>query len=174
MTTTYDQSSAAAERSMLLHYLQAQREHVLGIVDGLDEEALRRPVLPSGWSAVGLVNHLSMDVERLWFRAVVAGDTQAVEAVVSSTADGWQVDDAIPAADILATYRREIELADAVLAGASLEAEPAWWPEDAFGDWRLENVRDVLLHVIVETASHAGHLDAARELLDGRQWLVLP
>jgi uncharacterized damage-inducible protein DinB len=169
MSTTDD-----AERSMLLRYLDTQRQHVLGILDGLDDEALRRPVLPSGWSPVGLVNHLSLDVERLWFRAVVAGDAEAVDEVRSSTSDGWQVDNAIPAADIVATYRREIELADAILVGASLEAEPSWWPEDDFGDWRLQNVRDVLLHAITETACHAGHLDAARELLDGRLWLVLP
>jgi hypothetical protein len=42
-----------------------------------------------------------------------------------------------------------------------------------FGDWRLDNLGDVLMHVIGETATHAGHLDAARELIDGRQWLVL-
>lgn len=169
MSTTND-----AERSMLLQYLQAQRRHVLGILDGLDEAALRRSVLPSGWSAVELVNHLSLDVERFWFRAVVAGEAEAVEGVLSSTEDGWHVDVAIPAAEILATYRREIELADAVLADASVEATPAWWSDELFGDWHVENVREVLLHVIAETACHAGHLDAARELLDGRQWIVLP
>lgn len=168
MGTTTD-----AERSMLLQYLQGQRSHVLGILEGLDEQALRRAVLPSGWSPVGLVNHLSVDVERFWFRAVVAGEAEVVDGVLSSTADGWQVDDAIPAAEVLATYRREIELADAILADASVEAKPAWWSEDLFGGWLVENVREVLLHVIAETACHAGHLDAARELLDGRLWLVL-
>jgi len=48
----------------------------------------------------------------------------------------------------------------------------AWWP-DFFGDWRLNNHRDILFHVMTETACHAGHLDAVRELIDGRQWLVL-
>ncbi len=43
---------------------------------------------------------------------------------------------------------------------------------DAEGEWRLHDVRDVLLHVITETACHAGHLDAVRELIDGQQWLV--
>ena len=109
-------STTDAERSMLLDYLQAQRRHVLGILEGLDEEALRRPALPSGWTPVGLVNHLSVDVERFWFRAVVAGEAEAVEGVLSATSDGWQVDDAIPAAEVLATYRREIELADAIVA----------------------------------------------------------
>ena len=161
------------ERSALLHYLQQQRGHVLGILEGLDDEAMHRPVLPSGWSPIGLVNHLSVDVERFWFRAVVAGDAEAVEGVLSSTADGWHVDDDVPAAEVLATYRREIELADAILAATSVEAKPAWWSDDLFGDWHLDNVREVLLHVIAETACHAGHLDAARELIDGRQWIVL-
>ena len=42
-------------------------------------------------------------------------------------------------------------------------AAPASWPS-FFGSWRLENMRAVILHVITETACHAGHLDAAREL----------
>ena len=40
------------------------------------------------------------------------------------------------------------------------------------GGWRLETVREVVLPVLTETAVHAGHLDAARELVDGRTWLV--
>ena len=58
------------------------------------------------------------------------------------------------------------------MAGLALDAGPAWWP-DIFGDWRLDDLEQVLLHVVTETACHAGHLDAARELLDGRRWLVL-
>jgi Protein of unknown function (DUF664) len=54
-----------------------------------------------------------------------------------------------------------------------LDNAPAWWPEDLFGSWRLNDLREILLHVIAETATHAGHLDAARELIDGRQWIVL-
>jgi hypothetical protein len=38
---------------------------------------------------------------------------------------------------------------------------------------RLDDLREILLHVIAETACHAGHLDTARELIDGRQWMVL-
>jgi hypothetical protein len=49
---------------------------------------------------------------------------------------------------------------------------PAWWPDEWFGSWRLHSIREILLHVIAETACHAGHLDAARELVDGRTWLT--
>ncbi len=49
---------------------------------------------------------------------------------------------------------------------------PAWWP-DFFSDFPARPLRRTILHVITETACHAGHLDAARELTDGTQWLVL-
>jgi hypothetical protein len=71
---------------------------------------------------------------------------------------------------VLDLYRRENAASDAVLAGLSLDAPPARWPE-YFEDWRLQDVREVILYVIAETATHAGHLDAARELLDGRTWM---
>ncbi len=37
----------------------------------------------------------------------------------------------------------------------------------------LTTARGILFHVIGETACHAGHLDAAREIIDGHQWIVL-
>jgi len=42
-----------------------------------------------------------------------------------------------------------------------------------FGDWRIENVREIVLHVLTETACHTGHLDVVRALIDGRLRLVL-
>jgi hypothetical protein len=74
---------------------------------------------------------------------------------------------------VLELYRREVQLADAIIAGTSLEAAPAWWPDFFAPGFRLDTLRQVLLHVIAETACHAGHLDAARELTDGRTWRVL-
>lgn len=150
-------------------YLTAQRRHVLGILEGLDDEALRRPVLPSGWSALGMVQHLALDDERFWFQAVMAGD----EAVIASLdGDGWNVPPDVPAERVLDRYRTEITRSDELVVSLPADAKPAWWP-DFFGEFRLDDLTDVLLHVIVETATHAGHLDAARELLDGRQWMVL-
>ena len=72
-------SRPTPEVEALLACLDSQREHVLGILDGLDEASLRRPVLPSGWSCLGLVQHLAVDVERFWFRGVVAGEPAVTE-----------------------------------------------------------------------------------------------
>lgn len=160
------------EVELLLDHLAAQRRHVLGILEGLDDEAMRRPVLPSGWSPVGLVQHLALDDERFWFQAVVGGDPDAIASVTGAPDDAWQVSDDVPVAAVLERYRAEAARTDEIVRGTSLETAPAWWP-DFFGGFRLHTVREVLLHVLTETATHAGHLDAARELIDGRTWLVL-
>jgi uncharacterized damage-inducible protein DinB len=156
----------------LVASLNSQRDHIFEALHGLGVDDLRREVLPSRWTCLGLVNHLSLDVERLWFQAVFAGDQSAVDDVLGSTGNAWDVGIGHSAEGVLQGYRRNIERADAILASHSLDAAPAWWPE-FFGTWRLNTVRDIVLHVITETATHAGHLDAARELIDGTQHLVL-
>ena len=165
------QSQAVDERALLLSYLNAQRNHVLGILEGLSEESLRRPVLPSGWTPAGLVQHLAFDVERFWFRAVIAGERTVIDELAGA-GDAWQVASGVRAEDIFDVYRQEIDRANAVITAAPLDTAPTWWP-DFFGDWWLHTLREVILHVITETACHAGHLDVVRELIDGRRWLVL-
>jgi hypothetical protein len=160
------------ESTVLADYLDGQRQHILGCLDGLSDADLHRGVLPSGWSCLGLVRHLALDVEQFWFRAVVAGEQDVIDSVTTRPDDAWHVGVDVPPADVVDLYRRETKLANTVLARASLDAAPAWWP-DFFGDFRLDTVREVTLHVLAETACHAGHLDAARELIDGRQWMVL-
>jgi hypothetical protein len=157
------------ERDALLASLTAQREHVLDAVQGLTEAELRRPVLPSGWTCLGLVQHLTLDVERFWFRAVVAGE----HVELASDDAGWQVKHTTAASDVLDAYREEIRLSDEILAQTPLNAAPVWWPVEVFADLPERDLRATVLHVLTETACHAGHLDAARELIDGRQHLVL-
>ncbi len=165
-------SGPSAEQQVLLRALDRQREHVLAAVDGLGTDDLRRQVLPSGWSCIGLVNHLSLDVERFWFQAVIDGDQIAIDEVLASPDNAWNVSDEEPVEEVLHRYRANIDRADGIIAGRSLAAAPAWWP-DFFGSWRLDSLREIVLHVVTETATHAGHLDAARELIDGKLHLVL-
>jgi uncharacterized damage-inducible protein DinB len=157
------------ETAVLLSTLRAQRAHVLGALDGLPDEALRRPVLASGWTCLGLVRHLALDVERFWFRAVVAGE----QVDLPKGNEGWQVAADEPADAVLELYRRECALSDDVIERTPLDAGPSWWPDELFGDLPRRDLRRTVLHVVTETATHAGHLDAVRELIDGRTWLVL-
>jgi len=166
-------ATAEAETALLMSYLTGQRRHVLGILDGLDEEQLRQTVLPSQWSCLGLVQHLAVDVERFWFRAVMAGEQAAIDSFPANSDNAWILDPEASTDSVLDLYRNEIDRANAVIAAIPLDDGPQWWPADLFGDWRIDSLREVILHVIAETACHAGHLDAARELIDGRLWLVL-
>lgn len=161
------------EVQMLSDSLNAQRDHVLGILENLTDEQLRRAVLPSGWGCLELVHHLALDIEHYWFRCIIGGESlDFFPAHESNEPGAWRVGPEQAAGDILDLYREEIKKADNIIASTGLEAPPrqqdAWW-----GDWSVPNTRFILLHVIAETACHAGHLDAAREILDGRQWLVL-
>lgn len=165
-------TSLTPDLQVLLDSLGAQRRHVLGILEGLDEDALRRPVLPSGWSCLGLVQHLALDDERFWFQGVVAGDRAVIDQVMTAPEDAWTVGPDVPAAQVLDLYRQHIDRSNTIIQATPPDAAPAWWP-DFFGNFRLDNLREVVVHVLTETAVHAGHLDATRELIDGRTWLVL-
>ena len=163
---------ATAEKELLQRRLAGQREHVLGIVDGLSDEQLRRPVLPSGWHCLGLLQHLALSDEHYWFRCVVGGEPP--DYFPSEPNGDWFVDPGPPASDVLEQYRDEISRADTIIAATDLEAPPAY-TDPQWAQWGMSfpNLRTIMLHVLVETSVHAGHLDAVRELIDGRQWIVL-
>jgi Protein of unknown function (DUF664) len=167
--TAVNATDPDATKEALQICLRIQREHVLGCLEGLDDAMLRRPTLPTNWTCVGMVQHLAFDVERFWFRETVAGES--INDAGDSTS-AWIIGSGTPPEKVLALYRDEIERANAIIGETPLEAAPKYWAEH-FGSWRLPDLRAILLHVIAETACHAGHLDAARELLDGKNWIVL-
>ncbi len=83
------------------------------------------------------------------FRPSIAGDQAAIAEVLGSSADAWRVSADETAKAVLETYRRNIELADAALTSRSLDMALSWWREDFFGSWRIDTVREVVLHVII-------------------------
>lgn len=165
-------SSGTREKVLLKAHLDSQRRHVLGAIEGLSDEQLRRPVLPSGWHCLGMLKHLALSDEHYWFRCVVAGEP--LDFFPEGPNADWQVGADESADDIVALYRDEIARSDAVLATAHPD-DPPQQPDAEWASWGLDfpDVRSILLHVITETAVHAGHLDAVLELIDGRQWVVL-
>jgi uncharacterized damage-inducible protein DinB len=156
------------DKALLLAYLNSARDHVVAALDGVSDADLRRPIVPSGWSMLGLVQHLALDVERFWFRAVMAGQ----DVTLCTGSQAWQVDSDILSASVIEAYRTECALADEVIQRTGLEAPAAVWRAQ-WGSLEVESLLDVIIHVIKETATHAGHLDVARELIDGHQHLVV-
>jgi hypothetical protein len=129
-------------------------------------------VAPVG-RAVGLVEHLG-DAGRHWFQRVVAGSD--AEQPWDEGRPPYDPDAAFvcdrPSAEVIGYYRDQCVRSDAVLAVTPLSAPPGGRHGDPEMDEPL-SMRWVVLHMIEETASHSGHLDIARELLDGRTNLGL-
>jgi uncharacterized damage-inducible protein DinB len=169
MTSNGDEG---AERQALLEFLAAQRNAVLAIVAELDEDAWHRPVVPSGWTPAGLVEHLG-GAEWHWFQGVVSGkhpdpppegaDQPAYDPTAAFICDE-------PSAEVISFYRDQCASSDAVLAATPLSARPRG-RHGVPGEDEPPDVRWIVLHMIEETARHAGHLDIARELIDGRTGL---
>ena len=141
------------ERTSLLHFLAAQRESALAVVEGLSEADARRSVVPSGWTPLSMVNHLA-GVERHWFAFVLGGHPSPAPGRAPGTLSA-----------AVTAYRAETERSDRLLADFGLDDPPRHVPTELPG--QIHTVRDVVLHVIEEVARHNGHLDLARELLDG-------
>jgi|HubBroStandDraft_5_1064220.scaffolds.fasta_scaffold743792_1 hypothetical protein len=161
------------ERAELLTCLQYQRDSVLSIVTGLDEAGWHKPVVPSGWTVAGFVEHLG-GAERHWFQHVLTGvrpDMPWDEGLPPYDGESAFTCDR-PSDGIIAYYREVCAVSDANLAQVPMSAAPA----GRHGDPEAEepaSVRAIVLHMIEETASHSGHLEIARELLDGRTNLGL-
>ena len=156
------------ETKLLKGFLDEQRHHVVGILEGLTEEQLTRPVLPSGWHCLGMVKHLALSDEHYWIRQVVNGEPD--DFFPPGPNAEWQLAPGETAADVFALYRDEIAHSDTIIEQTPLDQPPRQPPQ---GGQHVPDLRTIMLWVIRETACHAGHLDAVRELIDGRQWIVL-
>ncbi|WP_323095840.1 DinB family protein [Intrasporangium sp. YIM S08009] len=167
MTRFPEPASTLDLRGLLLDYLDFYRDVVIGRVEGLDADMLQDSVVPSEWTAAGLLNHLA-NVERRWmawgFEAEDLPDPWR-DASASERDAGW-VSPAVGVQELATRVRR---------AGADTRriAEAHELTDRAAVGGRFTDVESapqlqwVLLHLIQEYARHAGHLDIWRELHDG-------
>jgi hypothetical protein len=147
------------ERPMLDGFLDWNRAVVEGKVAGLTREQATRVTTPSGVTLLGLVRHLAW-AEDLWFADRFFGESQVAIDIEESFVLG--PDDTVDS--VLAAYRAACERSRSLAAGAALDALSVS-DHPVYGRVTL---RWVLLHLIEETARHAGHLDILREQTDGR------
>ncbi|MDJ0335306.1 DUF664 domain-containing protein [Salinibacterium sp. G-O1] len=154
---------------LLLAQLSSEREHVLQVVDGLTEAEMSQSLVPSGWTITSLLNHLAFDDEMFWISAVLSGDSEAIAALH----DGW-ASRPMTGAEAVEIYRRQIRRSNRILAEVDLDDPPRWWPPASeFAAPPMRAGREVVFRVLLETSTHAGHLDIVRELIDGHQHLVV-
>jgi uncharacterized damage-inducible protein DinB len=159
-------TNPANERTTLLQYLRRYRLTMEMKCADLDAAQLaRRSVPPSTMSLLGLIRHMA-DVERNWFRRVMA-QTDAPPLYWSedvpdadwlgALAEPTVVDDAWRA------WRDEVGFAEQFVADS-----PDLGITGINGDGTSVALRSVLVHMIEEYARHCGHADLLRERIDGR------
>ncbi|MFH8768192.1 DinB family protein [Streptomyces sp. NPDC017958] len=158
--TTSAAGYTAGEKDILHASLDRHRDAVLWKLAGLDDEQLRRPMTPTGTTLLGLVKHLASveygwlvetfgrEVEPLWFDPYKDEDMSAAPGETTE--------------QIVAFYGRARAAADRTITELPLDAtgRPAWRDVSVSLRWTL-------VHMIEETARHAGHMDILRELIDG-------
>ncbi|MGI5206296.1 DinB family protein [Spirillospora sp. CA-108201] len=151
-------------RELLLGYVEWYREALMRKLSGLSDDQLREPVEPLGWSPLGLVQHLGW-VERRWMRWGFAAEDVLAYPPGGDAAE-WGVPDDRSTAQVLAAYRLEAEKTRTLAEGASLDDKARLGGRFRTSD-QAPSLGRILFHLLQEYARHVGHLDVARELLDG-------
>lgn len=145
---------------MLAGFLDHYRHVMLAICEDLSDEDLRRPMVPSGTSLLGMIKHLAF-VERGWFQEVIAGEPENYPYEEGSDGD-LRAEERETAEEVFDFYRAECERSREILARVSLEDTAKRSDREHF------KVRWIVVHMIEETARHAGHADILREMIDGK------
>jgi uncharacterized damage-inducible protein DinB len=154
--------STGSEREVLEAFLDMYREVVHRKVADLPDDALRLHHVPSATTLAGIVRHLTA-VERGWFqRRLGQYSEEALDPNTGGGDDSWELGPNDTIDRLLADYTAACEESRRIAATMALD--------DAVPHPRLGEVslRWVLVHMIEETARHAGHADILRELTDGR------
>ena len=149
------------EKDILQVSLDRHRDAVLWKLRGLDDEALRRPLVPSGSNLLGLVKHLAA-VEYFWFCETFGVETEPLPFDDDDPDADLRVEEGESTEDVLAFYGRARAVCDRVIAEHELD------DVRVSGHGFEVSLRWVLVRMIEETARHAGHVDILRELIDGR------
>jgi uncharacterized damage-inducible protein DinB len=153
--------AAASEIDTLNAFLDFQRATLLWKVDGVSDEDLRRPMVPSGTSLLGMVKHLA-DVEQSWFVERFAGEEPILPLWKQDDPGAtWRIEPHETTDHILGLYRAACENSRKATVGASLDGVAK---QARAG----ETLRWIMFHMIEETARHNGHADIFREMIDGQ------
>ncbi|GAA3159227.1 DinB family protein [Blastococcus jejuensis] len=169
MTST----TLTAERADLLEALATHRHLLRFTVQGLTDEQARQRTTASELTLGGLIKHVAL-TEQNWARFVVEGPAAVAPPADPSGYETWA--DAfrlLPDETLDGVLARYAEVAartdDLVRTLPDLDAshplpEAPWFPPGA-----RRSARRVFLHIVAETAQHAGHADILRESLDGQK-----
>jgi uncharacterized damage-inducible protein DinB len=153
------------ERAVLEAFLDFYRGVVVRKVRGVPEAEARRRLVPSSTTLAGLAKHMAT-AERNWFHRILGRRTVELPEL-SGDADGsWRLDAGDTVEALLDEYERTCATSREIAAGVDLDHAV---PHEGLGEVSL---RWIYVHMIEETARHAGHADIMRELTDGQTGVV--
>lgn len=160
----YPRNYGADELTSLLEWLEYEREAVINKLDGLTEEQARFQPAATANSLLALVNHLTY-VEHWWLYECFLGKDPLLPDIFADDRDA----DFKPPADqtiefTVKRYREECARSDEIARAAVSIDDVARHEKYAKAGLTL---RWILVHMVEETARHAGHADITRELIDG-------
>jgi uncharacterized damage-inducible protein DinB len=157
--------SPETELAGLCEVLEMQREALIEKLNDLSDDDARKTPTVSSLSLLSLIKH-SATWERRWFQIVAAGrrfPDQWPEVRSEDVDESFRLTNEDTVQAVVADYREQIAASNEILGSLDLDS-PCAWPEMAH-----RNLRWVALHLIEETARHAGHADIIRESIDGNR-----
>jgi hypothetical protein len=146
------------EKPTLLAFLDYVRGAAAAKARGLADGQGRTPAVPSGTSVLGLVKHLTA-AELYWFAWAYDGSD------IPRPGFGMEITEAETAEGLLAAYRDAVDRSNEIIARCDDLSRPS--ARATSDGLPARSMRWVLLHMIEETARHAGHADILREQTDG-------
>jgi uncharacterized damage-inducible protein DinB len=156
-----DLVAVAGERETLEGFLEYHRRVISGKLRGLSEEEVRRRLVPSRTTLLGLVNHAAA-VERNWFHHHLGGKPrEEITGNARGDAASWDVGTDKTIAEVIAEFDSACATSRQIAAGFTLDQTV---PRDELGPVSL---RWIYVHIIREHARHIGHADILREQIDG-------
>ena len=174
------QQTTSTERDDLVEALDKQRGFLRYAAGGITEDQARQRTTVSALTLGGLVKHVT-DVEAQWASFMVQGaaaapdvDWDAVDWAnpppeVAAFQDSHRLLEGETLADQLTRYEEVAAGTDQLVRELDLETVQTLPSAPWFEPGATWSVRRTVLHILAETAQHAGHADIVREALDGQK-----
>jgi hypothetical protein len=169
MTST---STLSGERADLLEALTAHRQFLRYTVQGLTDEQARQRPTASELTLGGLIKHVAGQ-ESKWVDFILSGPDAVATPVDEAGYAEWAAEFRLlpgeTLAGVLEKYEDVARRTDELVATVDLDAAHPLPAAPWFEPGARRSARRVLVHIVAETAQHAGHADILRESLDGQK-----
>ena len=161
-------NDSSRERQDLLETLAKHRGFLRQTIAGMSDEQIRATPTVSALSLGAIVQHVT-EMEVQWGSFIDVGADAMAGMTPEKYAAMWALDADVTADSLVAAYDAACAVNDERVRTADLDADHALPEAPWFAPGARWSARRVLVHVIAETAQHAGHADIIRESIDGQK-----